>query len=88
MSRTYSICCHDCRIELWIGQSPHTEPRKTEGFYLYFGNPVLEAKLREFLWDHKGHRLGFDDDEWIDNYACWSEDDGVWTLEPSVDDED
>lgn len=82
LSRTYSICCHDCRVELWVGQSPDGKP---ERFYLYRDVAVM-TKLAEFLMGHKGHRLGFDDDERLPDYADWEENDGVWTLNPSVDD--
>ncbi|MDF2757310.1 MAG: hypothetical protein K0S94_2905 [Nitrospira sp.] len=44
------------------------------------------SKLAEFLMEHKGHRLEFDDDERLPDYANWEEDNGVWTLIPSVDD--
>jgi hypothetical protein len=44
------------------------------------------SKLAEFLMEHKGHRLGFDDDERLPDYANWEENDGVWVLIPSVDD--
>lgn len=83
MSRTYSICCHDCRIELWIGQSPNGKP---ERFYVYYGDMNVMGKMAEFLIDHKGHRLGFDDDEFLPDYANWEHDEDGWHLNPSVDD--
>lgn len=57
MSRTYSLGCHDCKVEIWIGQGASPERR-----YLYTDQKHLD-ELQKFLFSHQRHQLGFYDDE-------------------------
>ena len=47
MSATYSLLCHDCKVEYWAGQRE----------YIY--DP---QKIGEFLHDHQNHKLEFTND--------------------------
>lgn len=49
MSNTYNICCDDCKIVMWFGQSSNHEN------IAYRGNN--KEPLVEFLLEHAGHRL-------------------------------
>jgi hypothetical protein len=55
MSRTYSIACVQCRKHLWIAQIGAGTPT------LYSGQPKTMDALRDFLFEHQGHPLVFDD---------------------------
>jgi hypothetical protein len=69
MSRTYEIFCKDCEKTLWIGQG-YVSPGDTIELIQEKGKPYSSAeyivRLRDFLFSHMGHSLGFDDSEWID----------------------
>lgn len=55
MSQTYSIGCRDCRKHVWIAQTSlgsHT---------LYYGEPRTMETLKDFLFEHTGHNLVFND---------------------------
>jgi hypothetical protein len=56
VSDTYVLLCHDCKIEIWIGQSSNNEI----GFCFYSGEPETMDDLKHFLWEHKRHQLSMD----------------------------
>lgn len=56
MSRTHSLGCHDCEVEIWIGQGSGENQR------IYFDSET-QGILQKFLIDHQNHSLGFYDDE-------------------------
>lgn len=55
MSQTYSIGCRQCKKHLWIGQSG------VGGHRIYSGVLWKMTSLSEFLFEHCGHELLFDD---------------------------
>ena len=57
MSKTYSIACKDCRKHLWVAQGSHDTPKKG---HLY-NSKLYSTKHFEFLIDHIGHNLVFDE---------------------------
>jgi hypothetical protein len=66
MSDTYDIACHDCKVGLWIGQSG------ANPWTFYTGEPKMMQHLRLFLWQHRGHRLEFNESQTFD-YSIGSE---------------
>ena len=59
MSDTYDIACHDCKERVWVGRggaSPWTLPSWT-----LYGEPETMQAVCLFLWNHKGHRLEFNE---------------------------
>jgi hypothetical protein len=59
MSRTHSLGCHDCEVEIWIGQGSGDNQR------IYQDSETL-GFLERFLINHQRHRLEFYDDEGSD----------------------
>ena len=59
MSRTFSIGCTQCRKHLWIAQASAASGK--ESTTLYTGEGHVMAALKDFLFDHHGHPLIFDD---------------------------
>lgn len=62
MSRTYDIACKDCNVGLWIGQGWEPRPGEEDKRHLYTTEKASKA-LRDFLFEHLGHHLEFNDDE-------------------------
>ncbi len=67
MSTTYSLCCPEMKLKVWIGQSGMG--RK---FYVYSGEEQTMDNLSAFLLKTKGKSLVFVDDyceeQWF--YDC------------------
>ena len=62
MSRTYSLCCYERKLKLWVGQRD----------YLYEGKDYI-PKLARFLHETAGEQLVFVCDDHIDSdefYDC------------------
>lgn len=57
MSTTYSLCCPEMKIRLWIGQS-----RLGTDFYVYSGEEETMNNLSKFLMITKGKSLVFIND--------------------------
>lgn len=57
MSQTFSIACRECKVSLWIAQARYDGSQRT----LYADMPEVMVALREFLFDHRGHALVFDE---------------------------
>lgn len=57
MSRTYDLCCDNCRTALWIGQG-----RSADQLHIYTAAQHI-ADLNAFLRQHMGHSLRFLDSE-------------------------
>ena len=55
MSSDLHIACRDCQKTLWIAQDG------LSGRTLYTGEPKTMEKLKDFLFDHEGHTLVFED---------------------------
>lgn len=66
MSHTYELLCTDCRVSLWIAQgwvrSGDCLEKIRESGRLY-SMPEHLIALRDFLFSHMGHTLGFVDTE-------------------------
>lgn len=60
MSRTYSIGCSECQVCLWIAQASGASGSEHTTLYSE-SHHVL--RLREFLFEHRGHSLVFDMDD-------------------------
>jgi hypothetical protein len=57
MSRTYSICCDQCKRHIWVAQG-------SRGYGSFYScDPVIMAALRDFLFDHQNHPLAFRSNE-------------------------
>jgi len=54
MSTDWAIMCHDCRELLEIA-----EDSSGRGNELFYNNEELMKQLEEFLFNHIGHKLGF-----------------------------
>lgn len=59
MSRTYSIGCRQCRCHLWIAQASGVTGQESTA--LYTGEPVTMSLLKDFLFEHRGHPLVFEE---------------------------
>lgn len=71
MSCTYSVGCKDCKKHIWIAQGWGKEES-----HLYTGNKVIMKKFKDFLFDHLGHNLVFDDNcegDFIEEIDGWEE---------------
>ena len=63
MSRTFSLGCHKCEVEIWIGQgNDGRSQNKPDYRYIYTSDSHLTS-LRDFLYEHLGHPIEFYDDE-------------------------
>ena len=57
--------CLDCKKSIWIGQSPDV---------LYTSELHTMEGLRQFLFEHRGHKLMFEDlDRVPGSYSGWTE---------------
>lgn len=67
MSTTYSLCCPEMNLKIWIGQSGATSE-----FYVYSGESDTMDKLSAFLLKTRGKHLIFVSDyceeDWF--YNC------------------
>lgn len=58
MSTTYSLCCPEMNLSLWIGQR-----RMGTEFYVYSGEKEVMKNLAEFLIKTQGKSLIFINDD-------------------------
>lgn len=62
MSTELSLCCHQCRVKIWIAQEG------LSGETFYSSEPRVMAALKTFLFAHRDHPLVFADDQQYEAY--------------------
>ena len=64
MSVNWHIGCVQCKVSVWIGQGSQSSfADGIDGRFLYTGEDATMLSLRNFLFNHRGHSLVFNDDE-------------------------